>query len=71
VCNPQEISMKSKYSKMSDAEFALYEANLAKEYHAEEAEKLAVAMVAVDEVSKANKWNPSWGGHWSFKPVPK
>ena len=63
--------MKSEFAMMSDAEFAYYEAKLAKASHAEEAEKLAVAMVAVDEVSKANKWNPSWGGHWSFKPVLK
>jgi hypothetical protein len=55
---------------MSDAEFANYEANVAKAFHADEAEKLAVAMVAVDDVSKI-KWNPSWGGHWSFKPVLK
>ena len=62
--------MKSEFAMMSDAEFANYEANVAKAFHADEAEKLAVAMVAVDDVSKI-KWNPSWGGHWSFKPVLK
>ena len=62
--------MKSAYMMMSDAEFAAYEAGLAKEYAAEEAAKMAVAMEAVDFVSKA-KWNPSWGGYWSFKPAPK